>query len=104
MHALKGEAMAHAHNGDVKNALAMLGEARELVEREEFSDIDRAEVLYRLGVCRYLLSSISTAVGLFNEALVARGALRAPLRRAAPQRVLVALAVLSPSARLRGRA
>ncbi|HEV7641799.1 MAG TPA: tetratricopeptide repeat protein [Gaiellaceae bacterium] len=69
VHALKGEAMAHAHNGDVKNALAMLGEARVLVEREEFSDIDRAEVLYRLGVCRYLLSSISTAVGLFNEAL-----------------------------------
>ena len=26
-------------------------------------------MLYRLGVCRYLLSSISTAVGLFNEAL-----------------------------------
>ena len=70
VHALKGEAMAHAHNGDVKNALAMLGEAREFVEREEFSDIDRAEVLYRLGVCRYLLSSISTAVSLFNEALV----------------------------------
>jgi tetratricopeptide (TPR) repeat protein/DNA-binding XRE family transcriptional regulator len=69
VHALKGEAMAHAHNGEVKVALAMLGEARVLVEREEFSDIDRAEVLYRLGVCRYLLSSISTAVGLFNEAL-----------------------------------
>jgi tetratricopeptide (TPR) repeat protein len=61
--------MARANNGDVKTALAMLGEARVLVEREEFSDIDRAEVLYRLGVCRYLLSSISTAVGLFNEAL-----------------------------------
>ena len=44
-------------------------EARALVEREGFSDIDRAEVLFRLGVCRYLLSSISTAVGLFNEAL-----------------------------------
>jgi tetratricopeptide (TPR) repeat protein len=27
-------------------------------------------VLYRLGVCRYLISSISTSVGLFNEALV----------------------------------
>ena len=26
-------------------------------------------MLYRLGVCRYMLSSISTAVGLFNEAL-----------------------------------
>src|SRR6478736_6996219 len=70
VHVLKGEAMARAHNGDVKGALAMLGEARVLVEREEFSDIDRAEVLYRLGVCRYMLSSISTAVGLFNEALV----------------------------------
>ncbi|MDX6425943.1 MAG: hypothetical protein QOD52_1348 [Gaiellaceae bacterium] len=70
VHALKGEAMARAHNGDVKNALALLGEARVLVEGEAFSDIDRAEVLYRLGVCRYLLSSISTAVGLFNEALV----------------------------------
>ncbi len=41
-----------------------------LVEGEGFTDVDRAEVLYRLGVCRYMLSSISTAVGLFNEALV----------------------------------
>lgn len=68
--ALSGEAMARAENGDVKQGLALLAEARALVERDEFSDIDRAEVLYRLGVCRYLLSSISTAVGLFNEALV----------------------------------
>jgi tetratricopeptide (TPR) repeat protein len=68
--ALSGEAMARAENGDVKQGLALLAEARGLVERDEFSDIDRAEVLYRLGVCRYLLSSISTAVGLFNEALV----------------------------------
>jgi tetratricopeptide (TPR) repeat protein/DNA-binding XRE family transcriptional regulator len=68
--ALNGEAMARAHPGDVKSALPLLAEARELVERTEFSDIDRAEVLYRLGVCRYLISSISTSVGLFNEALV----------------------------------
>ena len=68
--ALNGEAMARAHTGDVKSALPLLAEARELVERTEFSDIDRAEVLYRLGVCRYMLSSISTSVGLFNEALV----------------------------------
>ncbi len=67
---LNGEAMARAHNGDVKDALPLLARARELVERSEFSDIDRAEVLYRLGVCRYLLSSISTSVGLFNESLV----------------------------------
>jgi tetratricopeptide (TPR) repeat protein len=47
----------------------MLAESRAIVEADGFSDIDRAEVLYRLGVCRYRLSSISTAVGLFNEAL-----------------------------------
>jgi tetratricopeptide (TPR) repeat protein len=67
--ALNGEAMAHAQNGDVKTALAMLAESRALVEGESFSDVDRADVLYRLGVCRYKLSSISTAVALFNEAL-----------------------------------
>jgi tetratricopeptide (TPR) repeat protein len=66
---LNGEAMARAQTGDVKSALPLLADARELVERSEFSDIDRAEVLYRLAVCRYMLSSISTAVGLFNEAL-----------------------------------
>ena len=66
---LNGEGMARTLSGDVKGALPMLNEARALVERDEFSDIDRAEVLYRLGVCRYMLSSISTAVGLFNEAL-----------------------------------
>jgi tetratricopeptide (TPR) repeat protein len=68
--ALNGEAMARAHSGDVKSGLVLMAEARGLVERTEFSDIDRAQVLYRLGVCRYMLSSISTAVGLFNEALV----------------------------------
>jgi tetratricopeptide (TPR) repeat protein len=68
--ALNGEAMARAQSGDVRTALGLLHESRALVERGEFSDIDRAEVLYRLGVCRYMLSSISTAVGLFNEALM----------------------------------
>jgi tetratricopeptide (TPR) repeat protein len=66
---LSGEAMARAQSGDVKAGLALLAEARGLVEGEGFSDIDRADVIYRLGVCRYMLSSISTAVGLFNEAL-----------------------------------
>jgi tetratricopeptide (TPR) repeat protein/DNA-binding XRE family transcriptional regulator len=67
--ALNGEAMAQAQNGDVKAALALLAESRGLVESESFSDIDRADVIYRLGVCRYKLASISTAVALFNEAL-----------------------------------
>ena len=67
--ALNGEAMALAQNGDVKSALALLAESRALVEGDSFTDVDRAEVLYRLGVCRYKLSSISTAVALFGEAL-----------------------------------
>jgi tetratricopeptide (TPR) repeat protein len=67
--ALNGEAMAHAQTGDVKSALALLAESRALVEGETFTDVDRADVLYRLGVCRYKLSSISTAVALFDEAL-----------------------------------
>src|SRR3954447_18370342 len=67
--ALNGEAMARVQIDDVKGALALLAGSRAIVEREEFSDIDRAQVLYRLGVCRYMLSSISTAVSLFNEAL-----------------------------------
>ena len=50
MRALNGEAMARAENGDVKSGLALLAESRALVEDDGFSDIDRAEVLYRLGV------------------------------------------------------
>jgi tetratricopeptide (TPR) repeat protein/DNA-binding XRE family transcriptional regulator len=67
--ALNGEAMARAQSGDVKGALELLAESRALVESESFTDVDRADVLYRLGVCRYKLSSISTAVALFDEAL-----------------------------------
>jgi tetratricopeptide (TPR) repeat protein len=66
---LSGEAWARAHSGDVKPALELLGQARSLVEGPQFSDLDRGEILFRLAVCRYLLSSIATAVALFNEAL-----------------------------------
>jgi tetratricopeptide (TPR) repeat protein/DNA-binding XRE family transcriptional regulator len=67
--ALNGEAMVRAEMGDVKSGLALLAESRSLVEGDEFTDVDRAEVLFRIGVCRYLLSSMSTAIGLFSESL-----------------------------------
>jgi tetratricopeptide (TPR) repeat protein len=67
--ALNGKALALAQNGDVKDGIALLQQARAHVEREQFTDLDRAEVLYRLGVCRALLSSTSTAIALFDEAL-----------------------------------
>jgi tetratricopeptide (TPR) repeat protein len=69
LRAAAGEAWARMECGEVKQALALLQEARSLAENTCFSDIDRADVLFRLGVCRYRLSSISTARSLFDEAL-----------------------------------
>jgi tetratricopeptide (TPR) repeat protein len=65
---LSGEAWARMQQGELRESLELLTRARTVVEGEPFSDLDRGEVLYRLGVCRYKLSSISTAIGLFNEA------------------------------------
>jgi tetratricopeptide (TPR) repeat protein len=65
---LSGEAWARMHQGELREALELLTRARTVTESEQFSDLDRAEVLHRLGVCRYRLSSIATAIGLFNEA------------------------------------
>jgi tetratricopeptide (TPR) repeat protein len=66
---LTGEAWARMERSDVKTAMELLHKARTLVEAPEFSDVDRADVLFRLGVCRVQLSSIATAVALLNEAL-----------------------------------
>ena len=66
---LSGEGWAHLEQGDARKALEFLDQARELVEQPQFSDVERAEVLFRLGVTRYKLSSVSTSLGLFNEAL-----------------------------------
>ena len=63
------EAWARVQRGDVRGGLALLEQAAPLTERADFSDIDRADLLFRMGVCRYQLSSIATALGLFNEAL-----------------------------------
>src|ERR671933_930853 len=66
---LAGDAWARMEHGNVKAAIELLNRARMLAEAPEFSDVDRAEIFFRLGVCRYMLSSIATAVGLLNEAL-----------------------------------
>jgi tetratricopeptide (TPR) repeat protein len=66
---LNGEAWALMRSGEVKQALELLHRAKELVEDPIFSDVDRADVLYRIGACRVELSSIETAIALFNEAL-----------------------------------
>ena len=66
---LTGEAWALQEVGQVKEAIELLLRAREIVERDGSSDLDLADVLYRLAVCRYKLSSVSTAIALFDEAL-----------------------------------
>lgn len=69
LRALTGEAWALMQYGDIRDSLALLQRARELVEQPAFSDVDRADVLFRVGVARYKLSSVSTAVALLDEAL-----------------------------------
>jgi tetratricopeptide (TPR) repeat protein len=67
--ALIGDAYARMRTGEVREAMDLLLRAREISEGPEFSDVERAEVLFRLGCARHLLSSNQTALGLFNEAL-----------------------------------
>src|SRR6478736_3206415 len=51
--ALSGEAWARAEEGEVRQAVELLLVARELAEGPQFSTVDRADILFRLGVCRY---------------------------------------------------
>jgi tetratricopeptide (TPR) repeat protein len=57
--------------------MQLLDRARQLAEGPEFSDVERADILFRLGMARYKLSSVQTAINLFDEAL--KLAERAPL-------------------------
>ena len=66
--ALVGSGLAKMRVGEHRAALAVLNEARAISETESFSDVERADVLLRLGGCRLQLNSIQTAVGLLNEA------------------------------------
>ena len=69
LRALAGEGWALQELGAAREALAVLQVARELSESPAFSDVDRADVLFRLGCCRYRISSIPTAIALFDQAL-----------------------------------
>ena len=67
--ALLVEAWARMNHGELRPALELLTRARELSEQPGFSDVERADVLYHMGVCRYKLTSINTAQTLLSEAL-----------------------------------
>jgi tetratricopeptide (TPR) repeat protein len=67
--ALLAEAWGRMYLGEVRQAIALLERGRILAEGPSFTDVDRADVLYRLGCCRFKLSSVSTAIALFTQAL-----------------------------------
>jgi tetratricopeptide (TPR) repeat protein len=69
LRALSAEATLRIRRGEVREAIAFLERARALSENSVFSNLERADVLFRFGVARYQLSSIQTAIGLFDEAL-----------------------------------
>ncbi len=67
--ALLGAGLAKMRVGEQRVALGRLEDARAISEAESFSDVERAAVLLWLGVCRYQLSSVQTALPIYNEAL-----------------------------------
>ncbi len=67
--ALAVESWARMSVGQVREGIDLLVQAGSLAGGPGFSDVERADLLFRLGVCRYKLSSIATAVGLFDQAL-----------------------------------
>jgi tetratricopeptide (TPR) repeat protein len=69
LRALLAESWSRMYLGEVREAISLLERARTIAETPHFTDLERAEVLFRLGCCRYKLSSISTAVALYSEAL-----------------------------------
>jgi tetratricopeptide (TPR) repeat protein len=69
LRALRTEAWARMYLGDVRDAIRLLERARALVEEPLFSDVDRADVLFRLGACRYNLNSTPSAISLLTQAL-----------------------------------
>jgi len=76
--ALSAGAWARMERGEVRPALKGLERCRAIAEGPGFSDVDRANVLFRMGVCRYHLSSIASAVALFSEALALAEASQLP--------------------------
>jgi tetratricopeptide (TPR) repeat protein len=67
---LRGEAWARTRTGELDAAMSLLGEAAALAVTAGFSDVERAEVVFQVGVVRYSQSSIAEAIVLFDEALM----------------------------------
>jgi tetratricopeptide (TPR) repeat protein len=69
LRALLDEAWSRMSIGEVEAAVAVLERARPLAEGPGFGDVDRAEVLFRLGCCRLKLGAVPNALQLLTLAL-----------------------------------
>ena len=69
LRALFTESWARMYLGELRTALDRLEQARRVVDGEQFTDVDRAEVQYRLGCCRYKLNAIESSLRHFSDAL-----------------------------------
>jgi tetratricopeptide (TPR) repeat protein len=68
LRALLADASTKMYFGEVRESLDVLARARELAELDLFTDVERADVMYRMGLARYKLNSINSAIALFTEA------------------------------------
>jgi tetratricopeptide (TPR) repeat protein len=69
LRALLAESWARMSLGELQPAVALLSRARALAEQADFDDVDRADVLFRLGCCRLNLSELANATSLLTLAL-----------------------------------
>jgi tetratricopeptide (TPR) repeat protein len=63
------ESWSRMYRGELRDASSLLDDARTVAEGPGFGAATLAEVLYQLGCCRYKLTSVGAALGLFSEAL-----------------------------------
>jgi tetratricopeptide (TPR) repeat protein len=63
------EAWAQMQLGNLSASVSILARARVLAEGPTFSDVDRAEAMFRFGCCRLKLGKPANAISLFTSAL-----------------------------------
>jgi tetratricopeptide (TPR) repeat protein len=69
MRVLHCEAWARMYLGDLDTAEALCERARDLAEGESFTNVERAEALFRLAAVRLKMNRVGNAVSLLGESL-----------------------------------
>ena len=69
LRALFAESWARMYLGELRTAVDRLERARVVCAGDAFGDVDRAQVLYRLGCCHYKLTHVDRALNDFTAAL-----------------------------------